>query len=492
MSIDGLATRHDLRLRPDATRVLAQLFVPGHALADGDEERASTLVERIIKLDESEVTQNLREVSARFVGRHADLEATFRHHADRIRNRLPPTMRLPEDRWLLLGATFTQEVSVEAAALCNPSAIMLPDQLGVSEGEIRFALSVRQIGEGHRSSIGFRIGILDRDGHVTINPTGPHAAAASATEPAPLSASAIRASALARPRNREATRWVLDRLEQPHTPSQLDGVLADLGSQRDTRTNSGETVRVLRALAARCYTATFSSTSELSDNVLCPATAAEANGVEDARFVRFVDDDGTITYYATYTAYDGHAIAQQLLSTTDFVTFGVSPVLGRAAENKGLALFPRRVGGRYAALTRHDGASNGVAFSRDIDVWDDASPLAQPRTMRDIVQTGNCGSPIETDAGWLVLTHGVGPMRTYTIGALLLDRDDPTKVIGVLPEPLLSPLPSERDGYVPNVVYSCGALAHGDTLLLPYGIADASIGIATASITELLAAMHAT
>jgi predicted GH43/DUF377 family glycosyl hydrolase len=224
--------------------------------------------------------------------------------------------------------------------------------------------------------------------------------------------------------------------------------------------------------------------------MLAPATSVESNGMEDARFVRFVDDDGTVTYHATYTAYDGRVVAQQRLATSDFATFTSSPLVGAAAENKGMALFPRRIGGRFAALTRHDGCNNALAFSDDIGHWPRAQPLAAAMESWETVQVGNCGSPIETDAGWLVLTHGVGPMRTYSIGAMLLDLDAPTRILARLREPLLAPIPDEQDGYVPNVVYSCGALVHRSTLVLPYGIADREIALATVPLQDLLHAME--
>jgi predicted GH43/DUF377 family glycosyl hydrolase len=290
----------------------------------------------------------------------------------------------------------------------------------------------------------------------------------------------------------EAAAWVLGRLGRTFTRDDLEARLLDLEAQQDTRRDVDGTVRHLRELAARTYGVQFSPDSTVAERVLHPATAAEQNGIEDARFVRFVEDDGRVTYYATCTAFDGSAIAQQLIATDDFTTFTSAPLRGRAAANKGLALFPRRIDGRYVALSRFDGASNAIARSDDLRRWPSAEPIASRTAAWEVVQAGNCGPPIETDDGWLVLTHGVGPMRTYAIGAWLLDLEDPTRLVGHLREPLLSPTDDERDGYVPNVVYSCGALAVGDHLVIPYGIGDASIGFATASISGLLDAMTAT
>jgi predicted GH43/DUF377 family glycosyl hydrolase len=289
--------------------------------------------------------------------------------------------------------------------------------------------------------------------------------------------------------NTEAANWVMARLGEHFTVDELDTRLVELQAQHDTRRNVAATVRRLRDLAARTYTAHFPATSRLDERVLHPAIAAESNGIEDARFVRFTDDDGRVTHYATYTAFSGSAINLQLIATDDFCTFAVSPLLWAAAANKGMALFPRRVGGRFAALTRQDGATNAIAFSDNLRYWPSAVPLACPTATWEAIQVGNCGPPIETDEGWLVLTHGVGPMRSYAIGAWLLDLDDPTRVIGHLRTPLLAPRPDEQDGYVPNVVYSCGSLVHDGTLLMPYGIGDAAIGIATVVLADLLDAI---
>jgi predicted GH43/DUF377 family glycosyl hydrolase len=283
----------------------------------------------------------------------------------------------------------------------------------------------------------------------------------------------------------ESAAFVLDQLPATFTASALEDRLAALGTQRDTRRDVTATVDRLRSIAGRSYRVDFADDVELSRRVLWPAVAVESHGMEDARFVRFVDSDGDITYYATYTAYDGNTIRQQLAATKDFVTFDISSLAGRIATNKGLALFPRQIDGRFAALSRFDRETNAIAFSDDPHIWEHATTLQVPQQSWEVIQLGNCGPPIETPDGWLVLTHGVGPMRTYSIGALLLDLHDPTKIIGQLRHPLLAPEPDEQDGYVPNVVYSCGGLLHGDTLVIPYGIADTSTGIATVRWTEL-------
>jgi predicted GH43/DUF377 family glycosyl hydrolase len=439
-------------------------------------------------LSDAETDEMLAAVVQRFDGRHRDLAATLRLHADRIRNRLAPGTEMSGQRWLLLGATFTQEYAVEAASVCNPSAFLLPDQSDAPSGSVRFGMSVRQIGEGHRSSVGFRTGTMHSDGKICVDATSRFTTAAT-TEPSTLLAAAFRTMAERDQPDSEAVSWVLDGLGDRFSAAELDERLAGLADQEDTRRNVSETVRRLRQLATRSYTARFPDTSEISERVLLPANSVESHGIEDARFVRFIDDD-IVTFYATVTAFDGEQVAQQLLATTDFLTFNASPLLGRDAANKGMALFPRRIDGAYVALSRHDGARSAVSFSDDINHWCAATPLSTPTSTWEAVQVGNCGSPIETDDGWLVMTHGVGPMRTYSIGACLLDARDPTKVIARLDDPLLTPEPDEQDGYVPNVVYSCGPLLHHGTVVIPYGIADSAVAFAAVPLADLLGSMR--
>ena len=484
----GLATRSPQRIAADPSRVIARLFVPGQEGFEHQESRAGAVLARILALEEEEVRSSLDDIVIRFNGRHRDLAGTFRRHARELADRLDPGRELSEARKLLLGATFTSEYAIEAAALCNPSVVAHPDQAGTVAGSLRFVMSVRGIGEGHRSSIGFRTGVVDRAGGITIDAPGPFATIGTA-EPALLDAAVLRSELARLDGAGEAADYVLDRLGQSFTRAALNQQLAELQTHLSTRGHAAETISSFHSIAERTYTIEFSDRTTLSERVLSPSMRAERAGMEDARFVRFIDDDGSKTFYATYTAYSGSHISQQLLETTDFQSFTSAPIVGSAAANKGLALFPRRIGGRYAAMSRSDRETNSVAYSDHLYVWSGASACQSPTRVWELLQLGNCGSPIETDAGWLVLTHGVGPMRTYSIGAILLDLDDPTRIIGQLAEPLLSPAADERDGYVPNVVYSCGALVHADTLVLPYGISDAAIGIATVPLPQLLAAL---
>jgi predicted GH43/DUF377 family glycosyl hydrolase len=483
---EDLAVRQPLRLHADPRRVIAKLFVPGHPEPKSGRQ-VSDAVGHVLALDDDGVSDGLSELLGRFGTRHRDLTATFEHHADRVANRLPDGKELSPERRMLLGATFTHEYSIEAAALCNPSFVPAPDQSGARPGSLDLAMSTRGIGEGHRSSVGFRAASVDEQGCVTVEPTGAFAEMGTVSS-ATLHADAFRGMARRIRDDVEATTWVLDALGDEFTRDQLDSRLAQLEDQGDTRPGVGKTVRRLRSLASRGYCVEFDASTRLDERVLYPVAEAEVNGVEDARFVQF-EDSGRSTYYATYTAYDGRDIALQLLETSDFCTFETSPLQGPAARNKGLALFPRRIDGRFAALSRFDGTSNAVALTDDIRHWPTASPLVGETRLWSAIQVGNCGPPIETDAGWLVLTHGVGPMRTYSIGACLLDLEDPTRMIGELASPLLSPGPDERDGYVPNVVYSCGAVRHGANLVIPYGIGDSSIGFASADIDTVLGAM---
>jgi len=485
-----LATCSPTRLSADSARVVTQLFVPGQEGFEYQESRSGVVLARILALSDGEVTSALDDVITRFDGRHRDLIGVFRSNAAEIADRLDPDAEtISDDRMLLLGAVFTSEYAIEGAALCNPSIVAHPDQSAVAAGSLRFVLSVRGIGEGHRSSIGFRTGVIDAAGRLSVDDCAA-LATVGITVPVPLDASVFRVELARFEEGRETAAYVLDALGDRFTRDELIRQLAKLQNHLSTRGRAHETVAEIRAIAERTYGIEFPSQTSISERVLYPSTRAEAGGMEDARFVRFVDDDGSVTFYASYTAYSGTHICQQLLQTQDFQTFVSTPMVGRAAANKGLALFPRRIGGRFAALSRADRESNTIAYSDSPFVWMSASPCQRPVQTWELLQLGNCGPPMETEAGWLVLTHGVGPMRTYRIGAILLDLDDPTKIIGRLAEPLLSPAADEQNGYVPNVVYSCGALIHAGNLVLPYGIGDAAIGFATVPVAGLLRALQ--
>ena len=482
----GIAVRSDLRIRADASRVLLRLFIPGQELVGGSESRATNTVERVLALSETDVDDSLSELFERFTKRHEDLAEVFSINAQRVADYVKTP--ISANHWLLLGAAFTHEFSLEGAAVCNPSLVAHPDQDDVVPGNLRVVLSYRSIGEGHQSAICFRTGEIDKRG--VLNFEEPHPFPEMATiNTGLLDRETFHALLRDLGLDGETATSVLNNLSRRFSSEELEFAIAKLETQSDTRLNVIETAGVLRLIAACFYVATFDEKTDLSRRVLWPATPSERQGIEDARFVRF-DGEGAAKYVASYTAFDGHAVSQQLLETDDFLTFASSPLAGRAARNKGLAIFPRKIGGRFVALSRHDRESNAITFSSDLHQWSEVSNAQIPSQSWEILQLGNCGSPIELTEGWLVITHGVGPMRTYGIGALLLDLDDPTKVIAQLPRPLLLPDYDEQDGYVPNVVYSCGALLHNGTLYLPYGIADQSISYVTVKVVDLLAAFE--
>ena len=481
----SLVRRLDARITADPRRVLARLFVPGHELVTTTESRATGVLGRVLALPDTAVTELLARLHRSYDGRHRDLAAVFERHHEQIAHRIPDGVRLTPERACLIGAVFTHEFSIEGAALFNPSAVAHPDQSGLAEGECRFVLSLRAVGEGHLSSVEFRTGVLGPEGALRLDDPGPHVEGG---QPGPTTQARQPFADLLREQgaDTESARFLLSKLPEHFGPADLDAALGGLAGQAVTRLGGARTEELARQIARASYQVVFDPASRLSERVLWPQTPAESRGMEDVRFVRF-DDGGEVRYLATYTAFDGERIAPQLLETADFRTFHARALAGPAAKNKGLALFPRTVGGRHLALSRWDRENCWLAVSQDGLTWEHDGLLHAPTQPWELIQTGNSGSPLETEAGWLVLTHSVGPMREYAVGALLLDLDDPSRVIGVLPEPLLAPDADERDGYVPNVVYSCGAMLHGDRLLLPYGASDDSVRFAIVDVPALLA-----
>lgn len=422
--------RQALYLRPDPSRVIVRPFKPATEPRDlnpTDKTRANHIVERVLSLDPATAAAQLADVLENFLGRHRNLLRAFELRAEEMEEALADHAAFTQVQRQLVGAYFLNEYSFEASALFNPSIVAHPDQSGMPDGSIRFVLSLRAVGEGHVSSLTFRSGSIAPDGTVKVDP-----AARLASSP--------------------------DVVKLP----------SDHG---------GNVVEV-----------TFNSTEEISERVIFPVTESQSNGIEDARFVEF-DDNGRRIYYATYTAYSGRAIRSELIETSDFVSFRLSALKGNAARNKGMALFPRKIDGKYAMIARQDNENLYLIYSEDLYTWDGGQPILKPEFPWEFVQIGNCGSPIELDEGWLLLTHGVGPLRKYSIGAALLDKNDPSKVIGRLREPLLRPDPSEREGYVPNVVYTCGAMRHGDNIIFPFAVSDTFSNFATIEIRALMRAM---
>jgi predicted GH43/DUF377 family glycosyl hydrolase len=432
---------------------------------------------------ESDVARGLLDdVRSRFAARHRDLDLMLWRNAERVADLLG---ECTDTQRLLVGSYLTQEHSVEAAAVTNPSMVPAPDQSGLPSGARRFLISVRAIGEGHVSSIAFRTGTVDARGEVGVDAIGPLVETGERRH-AVYERRHFAASLLELGADVGFTSGVLDRLPSTFTVGELEQALAALGKRIPARDH--ESAKLMHWLAASNYLVDFDARqTPLTERLLFPEGPFESRGMEDARFVHFTEEDGSSTYYATYTAYDGFTILPQLIATADFTRFEISTLSGRGALNKGMAVFPRRVRGRYVALSRPDREGLHLLHTDDLRSWNEASiPLRAPREPWELIQMGNCGSPIETDRGWLVITHGVGPMRTYRMGAMLLDLEQPERIVADLPEPILEATGDERDGYVPNVVYSCGAMLHGDHLVLPYGASDQRTKIATLSVSELL------
>jgi len=417
-------------LRPDPARVVVRPFKPATEPRDlnaTDKVRANHIVDRVLRLDAEASAQQLREVLENFEGRHRNLLDIFEKRAAEMEDALEPHAQLNKTQRGLIGAYFLNEYSFEASALFNPSIVRHPDQTGAPEHGCRFILSLRAVGEGHVSSLTFRSGTIAADGGVSVDPTARLASVPIIRSRTPLS--------------------------------------------------NGDDVEVI-----------FGPDEELSERVIFPITDAQSNGIEDARFVEF-NDNGRKTFYATYTAYSGRAIRSELLATTDFQSFRMTPLGGSASHNKGMALFPRKIDGRYAMIGRQDNENLYLIYSDDLYSWEGGQSILQPKYPWEFVQIGNCGSPIELDDCWLLLIHGVGPVRKYSIGAVLLDKNDPSKILARSREPLVYPEPTEREGYVPNVVYTCGAMRHRDQIVLPYAISDTYSNFATIKIAALMQAV---
>lgn len=431
MSQATFLNRQALHLRPDPARVIVRPFKPATEPRDlnpTDKMRANHIVERVLALDTEAVAAQLADVLDNFKGRHRNLLERFEARADEMEDAFATHGAFSKTQRQLIGAYFLNEYSFEASALFNPSIVAHPDQSGVPKGSVRFVLSLRAIGEGHVSSLTFRSGTIAADGSLAVDPTA-------------------RLASIPR---------ICHRVSGP----------------------DGERIELI-----------FKPEEDLTERVIFPVTESQSNGIEDARFVEFSDGDRK-TYYATYTAYSGRAIRSELIETSDFISFRLAPLRGTAARNKGMALFPRKIDNKYAMIARQDNENLYLIYSDDLHTWDGGQAILKPQFPWEFVQIGNCGSPIELDEGWLLLTHGVGPVRKYSIGAVLLDKRDPSKVLARSREPLLRPEPSEREGYVPNVVYTCGAMRHNDRIILPYAVSDTFSNFATIEISALMAAMR--
>lgn len=478
--------RSPVILRPDRTHVLARPFrlIGAH--------RSAKIFARVMALSEKAVHALLEGIRSEFGNRQLRIDEFLRRRFEEVSSALLAGETISEERKLLLGGYFTHEYSLEAAALFNPSMVPHFDQSGVPSGSLRFILSLRATAEGHISSIVFRSGILDAEGGITMATPSRYCIeplqAPSSSFEKPLFGRKLQELRLMGSFNRS----VLGGLADDFTLEELTAAIRsaeDEVPRSEQETFKGIAEEILM-LARSNYEVVFTPESDLTERVLFPVTPSQSNGIEDARFVLFRGDDGTQTYCATYTAYDGRTVLPQFIETSEFLRFKFITLNGPAVENKGMALFPRKINGQYVMLGRQDAENLYLMFSDHLHFWHSKKLILEPAFPWEFIQLGNCGSPIETEAGWLVISHGVGPMRRYCIGAVLLDRDDPAKVLGRLPEPLIEPNPDERDGYVPNVVYSCGSLLHGRQLVIPYGISDYATTFATVALDEVLAAME--
>ncbi len=475
--------RKDIRFYPDAKRVIARFFMPG------GEERAKVIIEKVLALTEEDARFTLNQVLTNFSQRHRNISRVFEKHCEQVGHvikRLDVDVeKLTQEKKLLIGSYFTMEYSIESAAFFNPSIVEDPDQTALIEGGKRVIVSFRATGEGHISSIVFRSGIIDKNNDLHFKDTGDLVDIPEAVKRHVYDKKAFIEKLREMKIQTDLIGMVMDQLGDKFIYGELQASIAEC--MRNTNLNSVQkkVINDINWLANSHYEIEFSMDTALSERVIYPISYTESNGIEDARFVRFVDNDGSVTYYATYTAYSGFTILPKLIETRDFYQFKIMPLNGEYAQNKGMALFPRKINDKYVMMSRLDGVNNYIMISDDIHVWQDAMIIQEPMYPWEFIQIGNCGSPVETEKGWLLLTHGVGPMRRYCLGATLLDLNDPTKVLGRTKEPLLSPNEEEREGYVPNVVYTCGAIVHNDELVIPYAMADYASTFATVSLDEL-------
>ncbi|OGJ89356.1 MAG: glycosidase [Candidatus Raymondbacteria bacterium RifOxyA12_full_50_37] len=478
--------RSSIVISPDPSRVLLRPFIPAN------ESRIRRIIERVLSLSETEIAARHASVMDDFSSRHVDITRVLNRHFQLVRAWLPNGRKLSEKQKSVIGAYFTSEYSVESAAIFNPSIVPHPDQSGLAAGAQRFVMSLRATGEGHISSLVFRTGILDCSSNLSLDFPSKYVCSALPRPEAVYDKKCFVLKLSEMRLDSDFSRKIM----QPLAPLFTIAALME-----SLKTVTGNYRRVSQAdrlisdkmlwLACSNYEIVFAPGRPLSERIVFPASPSEQNGIEDARFVLFTGDDGSRSYYATYTAYDGKVILPQIMETADFSHFKMITLNGKAVENKGMALFPRKINGKYAMLSRQDNENLFLMYSDNIHFWQEAQLIGRPSHAWEFVQLGNCGSPIETEAGWVVLTHGVGPMRTYCIGALLLDLADPSKIIGRLKTPLLEPLKTEREGYVPNVVYTCGAMVNNDELFIPYAMSDRSAGFASVALRNLIAALKA-
>ncbi|WP_343704652.1 glycoside hydrolase family 130 protein [Chitinophaga sp.] len=475
--------RHNTKVSPDLKRVVARFFYNGDARAKG-------IILRVMEMTDEEVNVSVTPILRDFSKRHRNITRIFERHADKLKNLFTALQidysELDLKRKLLIGSFHTNEFSIESAAFFNPSMVEDPDQNGLEEGEKRVVLSFRAVGEGHISSIVFRRGTINKNNEITLIPAGNYVDEPDIIRNTVYHKNVFFQNAVSIRLPDSVIREVSNSLPDTFEYMQLKKVIRDMQQRYQVDHLLKRNLERVLWLADSYYEINFSLDTDISDRVIFPYSEAESRGIEDARFVKYTGDTSGVTYYATYTAFDGITIQPKLLQTRDFYHFKIMPLYGEGAQNKNLALFPRKINGRYAMMSRIDGINNYIMYSDKINIWENPEILQTPKYPWEFVQIGNCGSPIETPEGWLVITHGVGPMRTYCLGATLLDLEDPKIEIGRLKEPLLIPNKDEREGYVPNVLYSCGSMIHGNELIIPYGLSDYASTFATVHLDKLL------
>lgn len=477
-----LIERKPVKVYPDPKRVIARFFFNG-------DQRAIDVVKHVMSLNDVEVFGIISPLLQEYSKRHRNITKILTRHCKKIKHCIEDAGFDFEDlekyQRLLLGSYFTHEYSIESAAFFNPSIVDDPDQSDLVEGERRVIISFRAVGEGHISSVVFRRALIDRNNDITVIPAGNYIDEAEVIKNAVYNKKLFLKKAADSKIDVEVLDEVGVQLEDKFDYATLRKIILDSKNLQEEDIRKLEYDKILW-LSDTYHEISFSRDTDISDRVIFPISEFERKGIEDARFVRFVKDDGTIVYYATYTAFDGAMIMPKLLQTTDFYDFKISPLHGVGAQNKNLALFPRKINGKYAMMSRIDGCNNYLMYSDKLTVWDNPVKLQSPKFPWEFIQIGNCGSPIETEAGWLVITHGVGPMRRYCLGASLFDLNDPSIEIGRLREPLVIPNNDEREGYVPNVLYSCGAIIHNGELIIPYGLSDYCSSFAGVGLDVLL------
>lgn len=473
--------RINVRLNPDFRKFIPRFFNTG-------DTRSRTLINRIIEMPDQEATHLLSQVLDEFSARYKNIHTIFTKHFGLIKHLLTEQEQsgLSVEKKLLIGSYFTSEYSLEAAALFNPSVVEDPDQSGVGAGEKKVIISFRATGESHISSLIFKRAKLDKDAVIHFEPDGDFMSDVRVTQKKKDDKTIFGELLAQMPLPDDFRANILNHLPNTFSYKEIESVLKNALRSIRSPTEKNKIKYDILSMVNTNYELHFPPDSLLSERVIFPVTFTEKNGIEDARFVKFTNDDGATTYIATYTAYDGSFILPQLIETKDFCHFKMSSLHGKAAINKNLALFPRKINGQYAMISRIDGVNNYIMFSDDLYLWETAHLLQQPKYAWEFVQIGNGGSPVETEKGWLVVTHGVGPMRKYCLGASLFDLHDPRIELGRLKEPMLLPNEDERHGYVPNVVYSCGSIIHQDKLFIPYAVSDLASSFATISLPDLL------